>query len=536
MITIQNNKTLEDVYEGKIDYVDYVTITNSGTSSVDAFVYVLYDGSLETKGISISTTYSGVYTGIDDSVFINRENKNTSIFDATFENTETDSNGWVVLSDTSLAGNYISQVLPFDSSRMVNTFISDYTSSSGTAINLYYRCSNIEPIGLDEIYWNASEKFNLYTQETTVFTSWGITPLAICFDEAFGEAVVSLDNYIKTYNSVTGALVKTNVSDDLNEFEHTARFTGGYIWGYNGSNLRVVNSRSSVTKMDLNFGTSDFLYDFTSPTTSGTFWYTNQVSNNLVHANEEGDTIASFYLNKPRAVCVTNDDGCWVIDNKFKMLYRYSNTHEVLVSKELDYAVYVLEEDGANGFWACSRYELLHFDSTGSVLFSIPAPDVSRVIRGYKKLFLYSAKGEYLTVIDLEGNLIHRVDENSKAYKNVPGILSIGFTEGVGKDYVSFPLSYDPVWGDKSNLGWNAIPADGYLDKAKYYQFKAEFSSSSGLSSAALKELGMTKGLMFDNMAPNETRNIYIKNESSLLLTEGSYNIKLNCIWNTING
>ena len=103
MIVIQNNKTLKTAYTEKIDSVDYVTITNSGTETVDAYMYIDYDNTLETSGLSLSTTYSGTYIGLEDSIFIGPLGQaDYKISKAYFDNTNIDYSGRVSLTNVSL--------------------------------------------------------------------------------------------------------------------------------------------------------------------------------------------------------------------------------------------------------------------------------------------------------------------------------------------------------------------------------------------------------------------------------------------------
>jgi hypothetical protein len=541
MIVIQSSKTLKDTYTGKTTAIDYIPLTNSGTKSVDAYVHVDYDNVPETYGISMSTTYSGVYIGIEDSVFLSRGSQYNIGIDASFDNTEIDTRGRLIVSDFNLnSGTYVSQVIPVSNMELIGGFISDYDIPSGTNIALYYRCSNKKPIPREEIWWRAAEKVSLDTFELTTFTSWGITPYATCFEPNNGRIVVSLDDYLKSYDFNTGSLLYTSTSNDKYEFDHRMRIDRyGYIWGYNGTSLLRLTSNFEIV-MEVEWPVDDTVHDY-APTTSisGSFWYTDTISNRAVCADENGDTLFSVFLYEPRAICSTNDGGCWVIDNKFKKAFRYSKTFVLVKELELPYKAYTATEDGNNGFWYSSNNRVIHLDGQGKELVNTYANDIDRIVVGRKKTMLYSNKGEFVLIIkNSTGEVLSNLKYIDKTYKNIPAFLTFGFEDRLDRDYLSFPLSYDPVWGPRSNLSWQSITNGTTVDKGKYYQFKVLLSTVSGTleDNPSLARIGLTSGIKVSNILPGETRNIYIKNEPLDTLIETDYNFNLNCTWKSING
>jgi len=255
MIVIENNKKLNNAYIEKLDPVDYVTITNSGTKNVDAYLYIEYDGTLETKGLSISTTYSGTYTGLDDSVFIGNINDSYRISKANFNNTKIDGQGGIVLSNAALdTGTYTSKIISISDMNLAGNFIAEYSTSSGTDISFYYRCSNKAPIPVEELWWKDSEKVDIYDNTTTTFSSWSITPYSMCFDSLRGRVVVSLNNYLKSYNITNGSLIGTSSSSNDWEFDHRMRMdVFGCVWGYTGSSISRIQANRFSVEMSLIF-------------------------------------------------------------------------------------------------------------------------------------------------------------------------------------------------------------------------------------------------------------------------------------------
>ena len=69
-----------------------IEITNSGTEVVDAYVSVENDGSVEAASVLLSTSYSGIYVGINDCLTIG-QGHDYSFFKGTFSGTSLKNNG-----------------------------------------------------------------------------------------------------------------------------------------------------------------------------------------------------------------------------------------------------------------------------------------------------------------------------------------------------------------------------------------------------------------------------------------------------------
>jgi len=259
------------------------------------------------------------------------------------------------------------------------------------------------------------------------------------------------------------------------------------------------------------------------------------MTNKLVHCDIDGNEMFSVFLYEPKALCSTNDGGAWTIDNKFKIAYRYNEQGVLVKQFDVGRRAYVMEADGKDGFFVASREKVMRFNSDGIKLIELPINDVFKINVNGNKVMLYNQRSESVYIIDLnKGTILKRFD-TGKSYRSVPTFFTIDFRD-LNQEYFSFPLTYDPVWGENEKLPWIQIDNGFFLDKGKYYQFKVKLISNNGINSPILKRLGITKGIKFKNILSGESKNVYIKNLPHVDLSDASYNINLNCIWKSING
>lgn len=527
-----------------------IGITNSGTDSVNAYVYFEYDNTSLHSGFLLSTSYSGTYTGYDDSVCIGQE-KDYRFTKGDFDNTSISvKTGNVVLSDPGLgSGIYTSPVISTYNYIDVGYSVVDNIIKNNTNVRVYYRGSNIEPESMEEVWW-------LSSREQFTRTDLNCLDKQALSDNATPVKIfISPTNYLvymQASNNYLYAIDYNNLVSDPSVWTTMAQRTPvqldydtkvddfGNIWGYYDSILYKFDAYL-VEQMAFTgtFGAPNWLFDFAlTAEVGGAFWYTDVLVNTLNYANQNDGVLKTIYMDKPRALCETNSDhGCWVFDSITKRGYRYDKEGELLKSVYVGIEAYSAVSDRNDGFWVTDESYIIHMNSKGETLLHLgDFGDIKKIMVGYRKVLVYHEKSSTITIIDhITGETLNFFGLSGHDNEEcLPALLSESYESAKKLPTINVPYYCDPVWGDVGSLSWTEIDNVFSLPRFKYHQFRLELISEDGISSPELKNIKITKGIKVESILKNETRYFYVKNNIKGYVEEGSYNTNLKCLWSSV--
>jgi len=564
---LQYAKYLEDAAVGETSTPETVAIYNNSTDpmSADAYVCIDYTGNNVDNYLRISSSINGTYYGIEDGAIL-EDNKDDSIYkwDMGSHSNTTASGDNVVLIDPTISGGvYTSPIFGLDNKYMASYFITDETTESGTTSisyneNVYngtirVRSSNTEPITIDEVYWNYCK-----TGSNDPIIQKGIVYNGDVIDEWAREPVVGsyppLGTAVNKRNKNVMMCVKYGAAAHLFLYDKDGNLldsTGSSatyifnvnmefdkfsdIWGY--GNIAVTkylmhydNDLTTIlyNKNDL----TDFLYDLAVEMDGDGVWYTDQIDNYIIHRSTDGTLLHQIALNKPRAICGTLDNGCWVIDNTDEKAYRYNSSGALIKTITLNRTATYMTTDMVDGFWYINDNYIYHVTSGGTENVSVNLSQPSKIKGGYNGCIVWSDANSWVKYIDNNGNVTRTFTVAGMVESGYPALFSFKHA-----DFVAFqdttniiPVDYDPVWN--GSLEWKEIRKDGYfLPKTKYHQIEITLRNNDGVSTPTLEKLIVPATIKIQDIQPQTSKNMYVKTVIPDGISIQNYETRLKAWW-----
>jgi hypothetical protein len=463
--------------------------------------------------------------------------------------------------ETTYTGTYTSPILKMDNGYESSYFLSNVITTSGTTSVSYdegsyngtmrVRSSDVAPITINEIYWSMWISGNVYIYKYNLDTGTG------------GDWSGALEN---TYHMTTGGradvdrrngnVVVSYGGDDVTShgfviiygrdgnklYQRTSNYTYmltsflsfdklGGVWGYgsNGYYLRHFNYKLSEIAYTQIGGA--YISNLAVELDGDGIWYTNSNTNEVIHLDSNCVILKQFTLNTPRAICGTNDNGCWVIDNGDMYARRYDFDGVFVNSISLDRTATNMSHDYENGFWYNSDNRVYHVNSEGVELSATDVSSVS-VIKGmpHGGCMVWSST-DFVKWIDSSG-IVVRTIESPSSYSHCPGVFSYDHADSVEHQTSCLPLDTDPVWGDNGSLEWYEVRKDGYfLPKDVYHQVELTLRTSDLSTSPSVTDIVMAPVVKVEDILPADYKNIYVRTDIPSNVSVGSYESRIKTWW-----
>ena len=460
----------------------------------------------------------------------------------------------------STAGTYTSPIFKLDDKYNSSYFSVDGTAVSGTGSisydeNVYngtirVRSSDTEPVHMYDAYtirrqnqYMYVEKYIPYTDSYTswIYSDWGadryyFTSSAV--DRRTGYvAITHYYNYsanpaegrVYIYNRSGGLVTSASWGSTMNYIGSTAlefdkngglwSYSNWSYWGGRDTSITLLHINSTMTTLASIYDGTDFLYDFAVELDGDGVWYTDKISDLLIHKNTSGTTMQSFALDTPRAVCGTLDNGCWVVDNGTGKARRYGYTGTLITSVSLPETAALgtteaarMTTDYADGFWYRNGYYFYHANSAGSVdIGPININNADRLKSTYNGCFVISTANDMLYFIDKSAGAITKSTSTNSNAGSVFGALPFDIDSFIEFQETAniLPLSYDPVWGTGGSAEWQEVRKDGYfVPKDQYHQVEVTLRGD-----ATLEKILMPPAVRTEDIQAQQSKSIYIKTD-----------------------
>lgn len=466
--------------------------------------------------------------------------------------------GFESLSDAiETTGTYTTPVFTFSNQYAASYLITNSTTHSGvdnigdslTFDSIEVRSSDIEPEGFSEVYWEErfswayayrTMKFNRYVVYNNVETENWTPSVSDWGGAAFYSAstVANMKNEYIIHNYITNSYTTSAFkivhrdgtviylqADLLKQYGFDGGMeinSYGNVWGYSdyhGALALLDFSSGSLSEIYLlDIGTS-FINDFSAETNGAGIWYTNALSNTLVHLDGAGNSqqvITS--MTTPAAVCSTSDNGCWVVDNNNYSLKRYDYNGNVINTGNLYKEATKMVNDGEDGFFYISGDYVYHVLNTGGNGISVNLDIPTNIINGGDIIVVYSHSNKRIDVVDKENGTILKTITQAQ-YPGIPGVYSIHYALFSDSDSSLLPTSFDPVWGTSGTLEWKTVKKNEYiLPKRLFHQSRITLTTTDHTISPSLDSVAIPPAVKVQDIQPQNSQPLYIRTN----FTEGA--------------
>jgi hypothetical protein len=283
-------------------------------------------------------------------------------------------------------------------------------------------------------------------------------------------------------------------------------------------------------------GGVDFCYTGEAELNGDGVWYCDHSSNMVVHLDYACATITNIILPKPRSLCGTLDNGCWVIDNTDLYARRYDYSGNLINQIYLGRTSVFMCHDYADGFWYISGNYVYHVTENGVedlVAYVLGPTCVSPTHDGCVVLRqnYTTTYNVWLYFIDYAMGTITRSRNvaNQGQYQYRLGVRSIDTGAAIKHHttYSIFPAPYDPVWGDAGSLAWKEVAKDGYmLPKVKFHQVYVKFWGS-----PQLQKIIMAPAVRVEDILPQTAVEAYVRTNIPFDADVATYESRLKVWW-----
>ena len=457
------------------------------------------------------------------------------------------------------SGTYTSSIFKMNDEYSSSYFIVDDTTTSGfTSVSydggsyngtIRVKSSDIEPLVVNEVFWYVGigaylevYKYNLYnfaggSWKTTTDSSSSLKAFGTAADRRTGHVATS---YSRNVPSGKGDFSQSEViiydrdatelyskylyvSNNNPPYERYGFNTSmefdkfGGIWGYgSGRTMYLIHlDYQLVSELASIYTGSDFLYDFAVELDGDGVWYTDKSLNIVYHVSTNGGVLQQIVLQRPRAICGTNDNGCWVADNTDFYVRRYAFNGDIVKSVYLSRTVTRMCTDYNNGFWYYNSdtSNVHHLNSVGTVLSTTNVSNVSRVKSLDSGCIVWSSTNDFVKYINGDGVITHTFNGPSSTTA-FPGAFSCSYTSNRDLKIDIVPVSYDPVWGTGGSLEWKEVRKDGYfLPKDLYHQAELTLRTTDVLHTPYVNKLLMAPAIKIEDIPSKDYKNMYIKTD-----------------------
>jgi len=538
-----------------------VAIYNNSSIPVDAYTCVDYTESDLDFYLEIANNVGGPYYSLNDGVILNDNYANSKYIwnMGVFDNTKV-VNSSVVADGAS--GYYTTPIFDLEDSVKASYFITIEDKNSGLISfddtvdgTIKVRSSNTEPLIVNRIFWparnsNTLDMYDVVTDQVTQnIISYDIpaypqTIYGTTVNRYNGRIAYSIqyessgsENRIYVYNS-NYAYIDYYMISNCKKFNVLLEFdSDNGVWGYGtageGSYKRLVRVNNNYDSTSCNIASADdFLYDGCVEWGGVNLWYTNKLNNTLNFIDYAGNSIYTIPLSAPRAICATEDGGCWVVDTGISAICRYdANGIKIDEMAIPSGGVSRMKKDFDGGFWCINSSSVTYVNEDKEISFSLDGfTNLARIVAGHSCCVVFSYTNDKLWFINLKTRAIEYEWQGSWSSTKMPGLLSFSLSDSIEyhKPYSAgiFPHDSDPVWGS-SGIEWKEVPKNNYfLSKARYHQLKYRI-----VGDAALNSIILAPSVKSESIQPSSYRNVYIRTDIPAGVDISNYEARLKTWW-----
>jgi len=472
---------------------------------------------------------------------------------------------------SSLSGTYTSPILKMDDGYSSSYFVVDATTTSGLTSVSYdadsyngsirVRSSDTAPIDIDEVYLPTRIANQMYLYKYNLYNGsevqWQVPThgtilqdnSASAADRRTGHIAISFNTlqiskagdtryYFYVYDSKDGSEVYSHIATgNAYAFDTNMEFDKlGGLWGYRsivyGSNYHLAHiDKQLVTVLADITSTDDFVYDLAVEMDGTGVWYTHQVNDALYHLDSAGTLLQSVGLTRPRAICGTSGNGCWVIDNSDYYARRYTSSGTISKSVHLGRTATRMCTDYADGFWYVSGSNIYHLNSNGTVLSTTNIVGVSHLRGLISGCVAWSEDNDWVKHINGAGTIVRTIN-GASSLTGIPGVFSSTYDTDRSFKIGRMPTSYDPVWGTGGSLPWKEVAKDSYfLPKEQYQQVELTLRTSRSAYTPYVNKLIMATAIKIQDIQPQSYKNIYVRTNIPSYVDIGDYETGLKVWW-----
>ena len=549
-----------------------VPIYNNDTTGppVTGYATVDYTGTDADNYMKISTSENGTYYGVSDGVLLEDNGLNsTYIWDmGQYDNTIIVGNKLILDTPTISGGTYTSPIFKKDDGYSSSYFVIDVDTVSGTTSVSYdensyngtirVRSDDTEPIILNEVYWNVSKtggndmyvyKYNLDTGDggdwvglisSDIFSDTSGTAV----NRRTGHVAMSHDryeigksgddsSYIYIYDRDGSVLYsKSGSYYRYYSFNVNMEFDiNGGIWGYGTDADYLIHFDNQLTSTIYSESGVDYIYDFAVELNGDGIWYTDESTDFVVHLDTSGNTIGQISLDTPRAICGTNDNGCWVIDNGDKYARRYGYNSGFAQSVYLDRTAVCMAADYEDGFWYATPSYVYHVNSGGVEVSSTAISSSSRLKPMQGGCVSWCQSTYQVRYINSDGALVRTINAPSSD-NGFPAVFSHSYNDFVSYNTFDLPADNDPVWGVNGSLEWKEVRKDGYfLYKKQYHQVELTLRSDQEGVYPYVNKVIMSPAIQVQDIPSQSYKNVYVKTDIPAAADPVDHEARLKVWW-----
>jgi hypothetical protein len=493
-----------------------------------------------------------VYAGLDATVFM--------------VGVDADENNVYALNAVLTSGTYNTPVLKFDDSNPSYVMVDVTTTSGDTTVSynpdyhngtIRVKSSSTAPEPLNEILvWRESSsptqyndqlyRYTVSTAEEELLTEWGdnsqqYRPRLSVGDRRRGNIVVS--RWLHTaYGNSQVYLYDYNLNllgSKLGDQKHGANLglsfdKNGGFWGavaFSTYNSIVHYDIDTTILGEENFGAAQAAYWCVAEEDGDGAWYTNILSDTVIHKDWECNDTQIITLGTPRALASTSDNGFWVFDESDSTLRKYDSTGSLVLSNDWTKTIEHLYTDYQGGCWASTTDNYVyHIRSNGTIDISdIYVANIGGIHGGKYGCVVWSTTAVELKYIDRSSGTISRTIDGDQYLGGCSGLLEINVDDHLNYKIEGgiLPTPSDPVWGTNGTLEWREIAKDGYfLDKVPYHQFELTLRSTPRVNS-----ITASPTVKLQELQPQTSRDIYVKTNIPAGAAIQNYETRLKAWW-----
>jgi len=553
-------------------YDDYIFLYSHG-STATAYLYHIPTDSSKSVSVGDPTIHAidgGIYG--DHKTFMciidpQKGNDTMSILFGCVDGHMDELYGYNMTPIYTSSGTYYSPVFKMPDADSSSYFLSNVITTSGIS-NVSYdagsyngtirvRSSAIEPVPVNEIYWTSEVSNNVYVYrydlDTGIGGDWlGITLVASTesygntdVDRRTGHIASTCSRYytgkgdyntgqIKIYDR-SGSTLYSKSSTRYYRLDRHLEFDSlGGLWGYEAVSYYLLHFDYQLAAVLANVYTgSDFLYDLAAELNGQGIWYTDSINNIVVHRNSAGTLLQQITLLTPRAICGTNDNGCWVIDNSDYYARRYTSSGTIFKSVYLGRSAEQMCADYNDGFWYYNGGDskVYHVNSEGTELVNVYTSNVYRMRAMRDGCMVWSRNNDYVKWVNNDGVVVRTINGPSTT-TFCAGVYSHSYNDHVNYHTNALPNPDDAVWGVGGSAKWHEVSRNGYfLSKKQYHQVELTLTTTDIVHTPYVNNLVMAPAVKITDIQAQSSKDMYIRTDIPSSADIDDYETRLKVWW-----
>lgn len=464
-------------------------------------------------------------------------------------------------------GTYTSPIFKMDNKYNSSYFVPDITTTSGINSVSYdagsyngtirVRSSDAEPTPINEVYWTVEVADNVYLYRYNLDTGVGGDWLGLIdasrtdsygntdVDRRTGHIAstsaryyVSKSGYdignIRIYDR-SGSTLYSKSSTHYYRLDRHLEFDKlGGLWGYEAVAYHLLHFDYQLAAVlaDVHTG-SDFLYDLAAELNGQGIWYTDDDNNVVVHRNSAGTLLHQITLLTPRAICGTNDNGCWVIDNDDYYARRYTSSGTIFKSVYLGRNAEQMCADYNDGFWYYNGGDskVYHVNSEGTELVNVYTSNVRRMRAMSDGCMVWSRNNDYVKWVNNAGAVVRTINGPSTT-TFCAGVFHHSYDDYLNYQTDCLPDSDDTVWGTTGSAEWKEVRSGGYfLPTDQYHQVELTLRTTNTAYTPYVNKLLMAPAVKITDIQAQSSKDMYIRTDIPSSADIADYETRLKVWW-----